>query len=105
MSTFDELDPLIHSRIRLSILSILMPVKEVEFVYLKETIGTTDGNLSTHLTKLEEAGYITIKKEFVNKRPRTTCQLSSKGRAAFIQYVETLNKFIHPENNDDSDNK
>jgi DNA-binding MarR family transcriptional regulator len=97
MATFDELDPLIHSRIRLSILSILLPVKEVDFVYLKETIGATDGNLSTHLTKLEEAGYILIKKEFVNKRPRTTCQLTQKGRTAFAQYVETLNKFIHPD--------
>jgi DNA-binding MarR family transcriptional regulator len=96
MATFDELDPLIHSRIRLSILSILIAVKEADFIYLKKTTGTTDGNLSTHLSKLEEAGYIRIIKSFIGKKPRTVCSMTATGRNAFNDYIKTLEKFIHP---------
>lgn len=97
MGKLQELDHLIHSRIRLSIMSILISVKEADFNYLKETIGTTDGNLSTHLTKLEEGGYVLIKKGFVGKKPRTRFSITSLGRDAFQNYVQTIERYINPE--------
>ncbi len=65
------------------------------FNYLKKTIGTTDGNLSTHLSKLEQAGYISVKKSFKGKKPLTTCSLTEKGREAFSKYLKTLEDYIH----------
>jgi len=91
---FAQLDPVIHSRIRLAILSILISVKEASFNYLKETIGTTDGNLSASLSKLEEAGYISIKKAFKGKKPLTTCRISEKGTQAFSEYLKALESYI-----------
>ena len=91
---FEQLDPLIHSRIRLAVLSILISVKEASFNYLKETIGTTDGNLSASLSKLEEAGYISIKKSFKRKKPLTTCSISEKGRKEFSKYMKALESYI-----------
>ena len=88
-----QLDPVIHSRTRLAVLSILASVKEASFSYLKETIGTTDGNLSVSLTKLEEAGYISIKKAFKGKKPLTTCKISEKGRKAFSEYIKALETY------------
>jgi len=90
----DDLDPIIHSRARLAVLSILVSVDEASFNYLKQTIGTTDGNLSVSLSKLEEAGYISIKKTFKGKKPLTTCTISEKGRKAFSAYVKTLETYI-----------
>ncbi len=90
-----QLDPVIHSRIRLAVLSILISVKKASFTYLKETIGTTDGNLSVNLTKLEEAGYISVKKSFVAKKPRTTCAVTEKGRRAFSSYLKALEGLLH----------
>lgn len=92
---FAELDPVIHSRIRLAILSILVSVKEADFNYLKKTIGTTDGNLSTHLSKLEEAGYVKLKKSFKGKKPLTTCSSTKKGKDAFSKYLKALEDLIH----------
>jgi DNA-binding HxlR family transcriptional regulator len=91
---FEQLDPVIHSRIRLAVLSILISVKEASFNYLKETIGTTDGNLSASLSKLEEARYISIKKEFKGKKPLTTCSITEKGRNAFSAYLKALETYI-----------
>ena len=88
-----QLDPVIHSRTRLAVLSILASVKEASFNYLKETIGTTDGNLSVSLSKLEEAGYISIKKAFKGKKPLTTCRISEKGRKAFSEYIKALETY------------
>jgi DNA-binding transcriptional ArsR family regulator len=88
-----QLDPIIHSRTRLAVLSILVSVKEASFNYLKETIGTTDGNLSVSLSKLEEAGYISIKKAFKGKKPLTTCRISEKGRKAFSEYLKALETY------------
>ncbi len=88
-----QLDPVIHSRTRLAVLSILVSVKEASFNYLKETIETTDGNLSVSLSKLEEAGYISIKKAFKGKKPLTTCRISEKGRKAFSQYLKALETY------------
>ncbi len=91
---FEQLDPVIHSRIRLAVLSILISVKEASFNYLKETIGTTDGNLSASLSKLEEARYISIKKTFKGKKPLTTCSIKEKGRNAFSAYLKALETYI-----------
>ncbi len=91
---FEQLDSVIHSRIRLAVLSILISVKESSFNYLKETIGTTDGNLSASLSKLEEARYISIKKTFKGKKPLTTCSITEKGRNAFSAYLKALETYI-----------
>lgn len=88
------LDPVIHSRIRLGVLSILASVEEATFHYLRDTVGTTDGNLSANLTKLEEAGYIAIKKSFQGKKPRTTCRITKKGLAAFQDYLKSLETYL-----------
>lgn len=91
---FAQLDPVIHSRIRLAVLSLLISVREASFNYLKETIGTTDGNLSASLSKLEEAGYISIEKSFKGKKPLTTCSIREKGRTAFSKYMKALETYI-----------
>jgi len=92
---FAQLDPIIHSRIRLAVLSILISVKEASFNYLKNTIGTTDGNLSANLTKLEETGYISVKKSYVGKKPQTTCCITEKGKKAFSKYLKALEDLLH----------
>ncbi|MFQ6607040.1 MAG: winged helix-turn-helix domain-containing protein [Fidelibacterota bacterium] len=98
MTRFEELDPLIHAPIRLAILTILISVKEADFTYLKEAANTSDGNLSTHLTKLEEAGYIQIEKKFVAKKPKTTCMIATKGREAYLKYIESLKSYLGSNN-------
>ncbi len=90
-----RLDPVIHSRIRLAILSILVSLKEAGFVYLKDTIGTTDGNLSANITKLEEMGYISVKKSFIGKKPHTTCSITREGEKAFSDYLKILEEILH----------
>jgi len=96
MKNFDyhQLNDIIHSRIRLAIISVLIAVDEAEFNFLKEKIKTTDGNLSVHLGKLEEAQYITVKKEFVGRKPVSSYSLTNKGRTAFETYVDNLEKLI-----------
>ena len=85
-----DLDPIIHSRIRLAIMTALANVETADFGYLKNLIGTTDGNLSTHLSKLEAARYIKVKKGYKGKRPKTTCRITPSGRNAFENYLEQL---------------
>jgi len=96
MSEFDytQLDDVIHSRIRLAIMAVLVGVEAAEFTFLKEMVGATDGNLSIHLKKLEEAHYLAVRKEFVNKKPLSTYRLTAKGRRAFELYVERLEHLI-----------
>ena len=94
-----QLDPVIHSRIRLAVLSILISVKEADFSYLKKTIGTTDGNLSIHLSKLEKADLVTIKKSFKGKKPLTTCAITMKGKDAFSKYLKALEDIISLQKN------
>lgn len=91
---YQQLDDIIHSRIRLAILSVLIAVDEADFVFLREKVGATDGNLSTHLRKLEEAEYVAVQKQFVEKKPQTSYQLTAKGRAAFEAYVNRLEAMI-----------
>lgn len=90
-----ELDPLLHSQLRLAVMSILMNVDEADFVYLKEKTTSTAGNLSVQLDKLSAAGYISVEKGFVGKKTRTVCQVTDKGREAFEQYVEDLKNLLN----------
>lgn len=90
-----ELDPLLHSQLRLAIVSLLLTVEEADFVWLKEKTGATSGNLSVQLDKLSEAGYISVRKEIVGKKPRTACSLTRKGRDALDEYVRTLKEYLH----------
>lgn len=90
-----ELDPLLHSQLRLAVMSILMCVEEADFVYLKEKTESTVGNLSVQITKLADAEYISVEKGFVGKRPRTTCRVTDKGREAFEAYVTALRSYIN----------
>ena len=89
-----ELDPLLHSQLRLGIMSILMSVESAEFTFLKEKTNSTAGNLSVQLDKLSEAGYILIEKSFNGKKPLTTCSITKKGTKAFEEYVNALKDYI-----------
>lgn len=91
---FKALDPLLHSELRLAIMSVLISVKEAEFGYLKEKTSATAGNLSVQLQKLHEAGYITIEKSFKGKYPLTTCQITKNGINAFEAYVQALKSYL-----------
>ncbi len=90
-----ELDPLLHSRLRLGVMSILMNVVEADFVYIKEKTEATAGNLSVQLDKLQTAGYIAVEKGFLGKKPRTTCRVTPAGRQAFEAYVEALRSYLN----------
>lgn len=89
-----KLNQAIHQKARLGIMSILMASKQVEFNYLKDKLKLTDGNLSSHLSLLEKEKYIKIKKKFIKKKPKTLCQMTDKGRQAFEEYLENLEKII-----------
>ncbi len=89
-----ELNPLLHSQLRLAVMSILMNVEEADFVYLRQKTESTAGNLSVQLDKLSSAGYIMVEKGFVGKKPRTACRVTKKGKQAFEEYVDTLRQYI-----------
>ena len=90
-----ELNPLLHSQLRLAVMSILMNVEEADFVFLREKTGATAGNLSVQLDKLSSAGYITVEKGFVGKKTRTVCQVTAQGRKAFEEYVDVLREYLN----------
>lgn len=90
-----ELDPILHSQLRLAVMSILMNVEEADFVYLRQTTESTAGNLSVQLDKLADAGYIDIEKGFAGKKTRTVCRLTPLGRQAFETYVDALKSYLH----------
>lgn len=88
---YKEIDDVIHGRVRLSIMAYLSGAGAAEFNELKARVGgATDGNLSVHITKLEEAGYIDIEKKFVGKKPLTVCRLTDRGREAWIAYIDRM---------------
>ena len=89
-----KIDTLIHAPVRLAIVSTLISVEEAEFGYLKTVTGASDGNLSTHLSKLEEGGMISIEKTFRGKKPLTVCRLTDRGRAAFKTYLADLERIL-----------
>ena len=90
----EELDPLLHDRARLRIVSVLAVVESLTFTDLRDELDMTDGNLSVHLQKLEEKGYVTISKQFVGRRPQTTCRLTRSGRQAFARYLDHLQAIV-----------
>ncbi|MDY6205405.1 MAG: transcriptional regulator [Prevotella sp.] len=91
---FLPLDPLLHSELRLAVVSLLLTAEEADFVYIKEQTNATAGNLSVQLDKLSSAGYVEINKTFKGKKPRTTCRITPLGLKAFEDYVEALKSYI-----------
>ena len=93
---FKALDPLLHSQLRLAVVSLLVSVESADFVYIKEQTGATAGNLSVQIDKLFTAGYIEVTKHFEGKRPKTTCKMTAKGVDAFEQYVKNIQQYLKP---------
>jgi DNA-binding transcriptional ArsR family regulator len=91
---FKELDPILHSQLRLAVMSLLIGVKEAEFTFLKEKTGATAGNLSVQIQKLKEAGYIEITKQFKENYPQTICKVTRAGITAFEEYVKNLRTYL-----------
>lgn len=96
---FKELDPILHSQLRLAVMSLLISVKEAEFTFIKEKTNATAGNLSVQVQKLKEAGYIEVVKQFKDNYPLTTCKITKKGVAAFEAYVQALKEYLQVGNN------
>lgn len=96
MKMFKDLDPLLHSQLRLAIMSLLIGVESAEFTYIKEQTGATAGNVSVQIDKLSSAGYINVKKLFRGKKPVTICKIAPKGIEAFEQYVNNLKSYLKP---------
>ena len=94
VESLDSLDEVIHQKVRLGIMSALMARSETDFRFLKDTLGVTDGNLSIHLSKLEDAGYVVSAKEFVRKKPHTTYAPTESGRSAFHAYLGALERIV-----------
>ena len=97
MKRFNELDPMLHSQLRLAVISLLVSTEAAEFTYIKEQTGASSGNLSLQISKLKEAGYIEVTKKFKNKYPKTICAITKLGRKKFIEYVKTLKDYLSPE--------
>ena len=93
---FKELDPILHSQLRLAVISLLISVKEAEFTFLKEKTNSTAGNLSVQINKLKDAGYIDVTKQFSNNYPQTICKITPKGIDAFEDYVKALQSYMNP---------
>lgn len=91
---FKKLDPILHSELRLSIMSLLYYLEEVDFTYIKEKTEATSGNLSVQLDKLSNVGYISVEKTFAGKKPRTVCRITPEGKKAFEDYVDALKSYI-----------
>jgi len=93
---FKELDPILHSQLRLAVISLLISVKEAEFTFLKEKTNSTAGNLSVQINKLKDAGYIEVTKQFSNNYPQTICKITPRGIDAFEEYVKALQSYMNP---------
>ncbi|MBQ8421818.1 MAG: transcriptional regulator [Bacteroidales bacterium] len=91
---FKKLDPLLHSELRLAVMSVLLNLEEADFVYLREATGATAGNLSVQIDKLASAEYITVEKGFKGKKPQTTCRITETGLKAFKDYVDALKTYL-----------
>ncbi|HET6990148.1 MAG TPA: transcriptional regulator [Bacteroidia bacterium] len=94
MKPFKELDPVLHSQLRLAVMSVLISVKEAEFSFLKEKTESTAGNLSVQIQKLKDAGYIDVEKKFRDNYPLTICRITKNGVKAFEEYVAALQEYI-----------
>jgi predicted transcriptional regulator len=91
---FRDLDPILHSQLRLAIMSILVTVEQAEFNYLKEQTQATSGNLSVQINKLKEAGYIEVKKKFKGNYPQTICKITKLGIRRFEEYIDALQGYL-----------
>lgn len=91
---FKDLDPILHSQLRLAVMSLLIGVKEADFSYLREKTGATAGNLSVQVQKLKEAGYIEVVKQFKDNYPQTLCKITDTGISRFEQYVADLKAYL-----------
>jgi DNA-binding transcriptional ArsR family regulator len=91
---FKDLDPILHSQLRLAVMSLLISVKEAEFTFLKEQTNSTAGNLSVQIQKLKEAGYIDVIKQFKDNYPQTICKITPSGIKAFELYVKNLQSYL-----------
>ena len=91
---FNDLDPLLHSQLRLAIVSLLMNYKEANFIFIRKKTNATDGNISVQINKLKEAGYIEVERKFKDHYSETVCKITEKGIAAFEQYVKTLKSYL-----------
>jgi DNA-binding transcriptional ArsR family regulator len=92
---FKELDPILHSQLRLAVVSLLISVKEAEFAFLKEKTNASAGNLSVQISKLKDAGYIEVTKQFKDNYPLTVCKITQLGVQAFEDYVNALQSYMH----------
>jgi len=97
MTRFKELDPILHSQLRLAVISLLVSAEMAEFTYIREQTGATAGNLSVQITRLKEAGYIEVTKKFRNNYPQTLCSITPLGRQKFSEYVKALSDYLNPE--------
>jgi len=95
MVAFKDLDPLLHSQLRLAIVSLLVGIENAEFGYILEETGATKGNLSVQITKLKDAGYIEVNKTFRDNYPLTTCKITKNGISAFESYVGVISQYLH----------
>lgn len=93
---FKDLDPILHSQLRLAVVSLLISVKEAEFTFLKEKTNATAGNLSVQIQKLRDAGYIDVVKQFKDNYPQTICKITRQGIKAFEVYVNSLQSYLGP---------
>ncbi|MBC7849784.1 MAG: transcriptional regulator [Chitinophagaceae bacterium] len=91
---FKELDPILHSQLRLAVISLLIGVKEAEFTFIREKTNATAGNLSVQINKLKEAGYIDVVKQFKDNYPQTICKITTEGITAFELYVKNLQSYL-----------
>jgi DNA-binding MarR family transcriptional regulator len=91
---FLHLDRVIHEKGRLAIMSLLAATPELAFTELRDTLGMTDGNVTTHIRTLQEAGYVAVAKSYQNRRPLTTCSLTAAGRKAFAGYISLLEQIV-----------
>jgi DNA-binding PadR family transcriptional regulator len=94
MPELPELNPVIHGKLRLALLSLLAGVEEAEFTWLRGKTGSTDGNLGAQLLKLEEAGYVAVEKKFVTRKPQTLYRITENGRQALTEYVQALKQLL-----------
>lgn len=103
MSDFDyqQLDDVIHSRIRLATMAILAAVDDADFTFLRDRVGATDGNLGTHLKKLEDAKYVAVEKTYAERKPITRYRLTRLGRRAFREYIARIDRLLHAEKGTD----
>ncbi len=94
MSEVPELNPVVHGKLRLALLSLLAGVEEAEFTWLRSRTGATDGNLGAQLAKLEQAGFISVEKKFVHRKPQTLYRMTAAGRKELTKYVQALRKLL-----------